>query len=71
MMVADTTGGVLHSLAYAVSMRLSRKIQTVLRFLDRPGLYRLGVYELLQDPEFQEAAMTQLGAPGDAGMGRE
>lgn len=72
MMIADTTGGILHSIGYTVSMRLSRKIQKVLGFLDRPGLYRLGVYELLRDPEFMEAAEERIGAPGDgsvSGMG--
>lgn len=67
MMIADTSGGILHSIGYTVSMRLSRKIQKVLGFLDRPGLYRLGVYELLRDPEFMEAAEEKITAPGGGG----
>ena len=78
----ETTGEILSSMVYTVSMRLSRRIQQVLRFAGgqklrggavgyRPGLYRLGVYELMKDPEFTDA-LQKIGAPdteGYAGMG--
>jgi len=69
----ETTGEILSSMVYKVGMRLSRKIQQVLRYAGgqkgggaigfRPGLYRLGVYELMKDPEFTDALQEMIGAP--------
>ncbi len=69
----ETTGEILSSMVYKVSMRVSRRIQQVLRYAGgqkgggavgyRPGLYRLGVYELMKDPEFTGALQEMIGAP--------
>jgi len=63
--LADSTGEALRTVGREAGISLSGKIGQVLGFLDRPGLYRLGVYQLLKDPEFVEAAQGMIGAPGE------
>lgn len=63
MLMADTTGNVLRQLARNASRRLALSIRRVLRLANRPEArtaYRVGVYELLSDPEFQRLAEGQM-----------
>jgi hypothetical protein len=64
IITADSTGGLLHSIAYYASAGLGKRIEKVLRLLARgPMAYRLGVYALLKDPEFRDLAEKQMKGP--------